>query len=344
MGHISRCLSLADELCNRGVDCEFVCRELPGNSIEFLKSKGYKVSVMPWNEYEKKGDLVNEWLNISWQQDFFETQSIIKNKNPDWIIVDHYGIDAKWEMEFQKDYKLLIIDDTPNRFHQCNILLDHNLGRIDDDYQKWLPKNCEYLLGIDYLLIRPEFLDLRAISLRNKELGELNRLHISMGGFDEKNITLQVLDAIDKCEEVPENLRIDVILGAKAPNINSVDSKMRDMNKTTELYVGTKMMASLISVSDLGIGAGGLSAWERCALGLPSAIIVLAENQRNIANALKAGGAAKILSENSIEDDIARLFSEINNDRGILKCMSISASQLVKGVGTKKVASKLLDY
>ena len=43
IGHVMRCLTLADALTTKGAQCEFICREHTGNLIEHIHSKGYNV-------------------------------------------------------------------------------------------------------------------------------------------------------------------------------------------------------------------------------------------------------------------------------------------------------------
>jgi len=46
----------------------------------------------------------------------------------DWLIVDHYGIDRKWEKAMRRTTKkTMCINDLANRQHDCDLLLDHTL-------------------------------------------------------------------------------------------------------------------------------------------------------------------------------------------------------------------------
>jgi len=77
---------------------------------------------------------------------------------PDWWIVDHYGLDARWEGRVLREgTRLLVIDDLANRVHRAHALLDANLGRRSVDYDAWVGPGVERLVGPRYALLRPEF-------------------------------------------------------------------------------------------------------------------------------------------------------------------------------------------
>ena len=64
-GHVMRCLTLADELRQKGTDINFICREEPGNLISYIEDRGYKVHQMPGeNVIETDRRLTKEILFI----------------------------------------------------------------------------------------------------------------------------------------------------------------------------------------------------------------------------------------------------------------------------------------
>ena len=58
----------------------------------------------------------------------------------------------------------------------------------------------------------------------------------------------------------------------------------------TKFYCQVNNMAELMARADLALGAGGASNWERCYLGLPALITIVAENQRETVEALAEAG------------------------------------------------------
>ena len=65
-------------------------------------------------------------------------------------------------------------------------------------------------------------------------------------------------------------------------------------------------MSTLMAQTDISIGAAGVTAWERCSLGVPSIVVVAFDNQKLIAKALEDNSAALVVNGGSGDrtDDI----------------------------------------
>ena len=308
-GHVMRCLTLADALKAQGVECHFISREHPGHLMEIIRQRGYVVAVLPAKPSASPSDAhsprcVGEpahapWLGCDWQTDAQQTGTILATLQPDWLVVDHYALDQRWEVALQPHYrKLLVIDDLADRPHHCNLLLDQNLGRRPEDYVGLVPAECEVLAGPQYALLRPEFAELRPYSLQRRQQPQLKQLLVTMGGVDAPNATGQVLQALKDCP-LPQDCRITVVMGAAAPWLAQVRDVAAQMPWPAEVLVNVNDMARCMADSDLAIGAAGSTSWERCCLGLPTLLLVLAENQAPGAQALDASGAAVLIGGTS---------------------------------------------
>jgi UDP-2,4-diacetamido-2,4,6-trideoxy-beta-L-altropyranose hydrolase len=212
----------------------------------------------------------------------------------DWLVVDHYALDARWEtLAGSASRHLMVIDDLANRPHDCKLLLDQNLNRKVNDYAGLVPGYTDILAGPRYALLRPDFSAMREYSFTRRVQARLERLLVSMGGIDRDNATGQVLDAL-MSRPLPVACRITVVMGGRAPWLPEVRAQARQM-QAVEILVDVQDMAQLMADSDLAIGAAGTSAWERCCLGLPTLTMVLADNQRGSALALSEAGAVSLL-------------------------------------------------
>ena len=306
-GHVMRCLTLADALKAQGAECQFICREHPGNLIEHIKHKGYRVhalaltppvgaSLLAMNVPATTSQLAHAaWLGATQEQDATECATVLAELRPDWLIVDHYALDARWEKALQPHYrKLMVIDDLADRPHVSDLLLDQTFGRNPQAYQPWVSAGCTLLCGSQYALLRPEFSTLRSYSLKRRENPQLEHLLITMGGVDKDNATGQVLQALRHCA-LPTHCRITVVMGASAPWLADVRQQAEQLPWPTEVLVNVSDMAQLMADSDLAIGAAGSTSWERCCLGLPAVMVVLADNQRQVAQGLEQAGAVHVL-------------------------------------------------
>lgn len=235
--------------------------------------------------------------------------------------------------------RILVIDDLADRTHDCDVLVDQTLGRHASEYGGLLPDSCSRLCGSNFALLRNEFLSWRAASLQRRERShESHRILVSLGGVDMHNLTGGVLTALSR-QRLPADCVITVVMGGAAPWVEQVRAVAEAMPVRTEVLVNVKNMAELMALSDLAIGAAGSTAWERCCLGLPSFMFVLADNQQRIAQELVKAGAALLLPREALdqEDGLLPLVRFLASAQS-LKAMSMKAHKLVDGLGTRRVA------
>lgn len=267
-GHLMRCLTLAEEL--RG-DCQeiiFICCELPGNMTEQVKTRGFQIFGLPL------GPDIDQW-----QIDARLTKDILVQHNlePDWLVVDHYGLDKRWESALRTMVKrIMCIDDLADREHDCDLMLDQNYHKnMKFRYKGLVPENSRQLLGPQYALLRREFKAVRQ-TLRERD-GSVKRILVFYGGSDPTKETTKALEAI-KIVNRPD-IAVDVVVGVSNPKreqLKEICSRMIN----TSFYCQVENMAELMAKADLALGAGGTATWERCYLGLPTIVTVVAENQR----------------------------------------------------------------
>lgn len=337
-GHVMRCLTLATKLQQHGHDCRFICREHPGHLAEFIADKGFLVDLLPpasdtdvsglsWNAHAA-------WLGASWQQDAEQTQNLLKDQPVDWLVVDHYALDTHWEQQLSAvTRQMMVIDDLADRNHDCDLLLDQTFGRDSKDYKPLVPEHCKILCGSQYALLRPEFAQWREYSLQRRKEGKLKQLLINLGGVDKDNITSELLQAL-QTSSLPKDCKITVVMGASAPWIEAVKQEASQLPWETEVKMGVSNMAELMANSDLAIGAAGATSWERCCLGLPTIMMVLADNQHTIAGVLQQAGAAAVAP---VIHQLAPPLNHLLTSPSSLLQMSSLAAEISDGQGCLQV-------
>lgn len=346
-GHLMRCLTLADELVSQGHECRFVCREHKGHQGELITSKGYGLTLLPsrsGSDLDTAGSDADDyalWLGVSWQEDARQTLEPLTLWKPDWLVVDHYALDAQWERALTNAVSsIMVIDDLANRPHECELLLDQNLGRAASDYDDLLPDDCQRLIGPGYALLRPEFASLREQSLKRRQRPKLKRILISLGGVDRTNVTGQVLDALSQ-SALPVTTELDIIMGAAAPYLDEVRQQAIELPFKATVSVGVTDMAERMRLADLSIGAAGGTSWERSCLGLPAVLVILAENQIASAIALEESGAAtKIDDAGQLRATLPSVIAALS-DPGRLAQMSRAAAAITNGTGALKVVQAM---
>lgn len=337
-GHVMRCLTLARALRERGHDCLFISREHPGNLLKLISEDGFAVHALPVGS-DLDSELAHaKWLGASQAEDALACRELLAAWCPDWLVVDHYALDHRWEISVRPvGCRVLVIDDLANREHSCDVLLDQTFGRSTTAYVSKVPPNTKLLCGAQYALLRSEFLEWRNYSLERRSTARLKNILISMGGVDKGNATEKVLDALRKCP-LPRDCKIIVVMGRMAPWLSEVEEKSRQMPWPTSVKVDVSNMAEIMAESDLAIGAAGATIWERSCLGLPSIMMVLADNQRYAAQILEKAEVARVLTFS--ESFSAALMAEItyiNTCPDSLSKLSTNSSMIVDGRGCRRV-------
>lgn len=345
-GHVMRCLTLAVALRSENFDCFFICRDFPGNLIALIQQAGFLVKVLPSGA--DSSDIcgsnlqLHSFFEAAWLDDSKGTLKAV-DEGVDWLIVDHYYLDDRWEKNVSSICKdIMVIDDLANRHHYCTLLLDQNLGRIPRDYLNLIPAKAKLLIGPSYALIRPIFGEVRSksLSLRRRK-PKISKLMISMGGVDLDNYTLRILQQI-KPGWLPSDCVINVVMGPKAPWIENVIAFAKTMPWKVDVLINVSDMAKLMAESDLAIGAAGSTSWERCCVGLPSFICVLAENQQEVAGELVALGAAKeIVFESNAVSNLDALLGWARDENNLIE-MSKKAKKICDGEGLFRVIKNFI--
>lgn len=352
-GHVMRCLTLADAMREQGYACHFICREHPGNLIEFIRAQGhqaYSLTCPPMvvNSCSKDdgSSLAHAaWLAASQHEDAVACQELLEQIKPQWLVVDHYALDSRWEQMLKPYYgQLMVIDDLADRSHQCDLLLDQTFGRSAEDYTARVPANCNVLCGTHFALLRPEFAKMRMQSLQRRKNPEVKHILVTMGGVDSANTTGSILDGLDKAD-LPDGCEVTVVMGTSAPWLDSVRQQAASTSYPTTVLAGVSNMARLMTDSDLTIGAAGSTSWERCCLGLPAVMLVLADNQELVAAGLQAAGAVVVLpSADAIDVELPRAINGLLAEPFRMERMSAAGARLVDGLGVQRVVDAMGAY
>ena len=344
-GHVMRCISLAHGVERDGGKAIFVCRELPGHLCDEITANGITVLRLPYDsEFSEQIGCDDpphgSWLRSSWQTDVAQTRAFLELMAPvDWLVVDHYGLDARWESALRPFAKyLMAIDDLFDRSHDVDVLLNQNilLGE-STSYAGLLPRACRLLQGPRYALLGNHYRELRnRISPRS---GKIEQILVYFGGVDEDNLTQRSLEALVSAG--CNNLAIDVVLPIAGPHAESIRAFVARL-PGAKVHDALPSLARLMANADLAIGAGGTTSWERLCLGLPTLIVTLSDNQIPIAAGLQANDLALWLGhhdEVTVERMVEALCPLIKE--GLAPDWSARCRETVDGFGVERVVALL---
>jgi UDP-2,4-diacetamido-2,4,6-trideoxy-beta-L-altropyranose hydrolase len=351
-GHIMRCLTLADELTRQGHECWFICRDHQGHLGELIAGKGFAFNLLLTpgegdpnpnpNSSKDNGTAHTDWLGVSWQLDAAQTLVLLESLAVDWLVVDHYAIDARWEGEVSEVVgRIMVIDDLADRDHHADMLLDQsalNEG-MEKRYRERLNSESTLLLGPHYALLGQEYSFLANV-LPERD-GQVFRALVFVGGSDPYHFTERYLKALSGPKF--RHLLVDVVIGKNHPAPEAV-SEITSRRAGTRLYLGLPSLAALMVRADLMLGAGGATNWERMCLGLTSVVVSVARNQDDINRELADQRLIYFLgkAETAAIGDIQTVLLSVLDSVSKNSAQSKAMRKVVDGCGTERVARMML--
>lgn len=342
-GHVMRCLALADALKIKGGDSRFVCRAHPGSLEALIRQRGYAVDLLPISPQgassfdSADGPVHADWLGADWRIDAEQTAACL-TAPVDYLIVDHYAIDSRWEGALRKYCRrIMVIDDLADRAHDCDVLLDQNFLPNADRYASLMPPSAIALIGPRYALLRDEF----ALTAERPETRSRPRLLIMFGGADRSRQTERVLRLL---AEMAWQDPVDVVAGPLYPDMYALREMMATLPDAT-LHVAPTHIAALMRRADFSVGASGVTSLERCACGLPSITVAQAWNQEAIGTALAEAGAHWYLGREieATDTDWQDALRMLARQSVIRHHMSVTATAICDGRGVRRVVAHLMQ-
>jgi UDP-2,4-diacetamido-2,4,6-trideoxy-beta-L-altropyranose hydrolase len=248
-GHVMRSLTLADALRRRAVSVTFVCRQHHGHLSDLIAQRGFDVVRLPEPLAGVRSSMVGGhegWLGAAWDDDATQTRAAIERlgRRPDWLVVDHYAIDHRWEGALRPSVeRIFVIDDLADRPHDCDLLLDQNLfAEMQSRYDDKVPRGCPLMLGPQFALLQPVYGELhRRMPPR---AGLIQHLLIFFGGADRENLAGRSLSAVLSLKRT--DLEVDVVITANCPHADSIRKQVAEHNHV-HLHVGVPTLAPFIS-------------------------------------------------------------------------------------------------
>lgn len=339
-----RCLTLAEELRQGGAEVEFITRTHEGNFNSLIQQKGFKLyellSVFQDNLEGTSRVEYASWLGSTQEADAAETVSVLRDIQPEWLIIDHYAIDDTWEKLVRPQVKkIMVIDDLADRKHDCDLLLDQNYMSGDQErYADLVSPACPKLLGPQYALLRKEFAESRKTLKKRK--GSVHRVFVFFGGVDPENMTGKALEALSAPEFA--HIQTDVVIGSSNTHLDVIAKQAKQRARTT-LFIQVDNIAELMAQADLALCAGGTTTWERFCLGLPSLVVTIADNQIPFTRDLHHDGLLRWLGTSQAVDAQALrkgLMQAVEDSERNLQ-EAEKGMQLVDGIGAQKVAEEI---
>lgn len=326
-GHLMRCLLLAQAIVRSGGMCSFIIRNRNIVAGRLLENCPHEIFSLDLPETAQQ------------TEDAHQSIQCMKNLLPeiDWLVVDHYGIDSKWESLIRvMTRNILVIDDLANRVHECDVLVDPGYGRQPLDYDFLLPPQTKRLLGSKYAILHPSFADAHASA---PLWPDVRRVHVFLGGGASAKWLAPCIELIMEVAHDTEIFALGFCDELIIENLHKkIGAKLEWRRYETE-------MVKHYARCSIAVGSPGTATWERACMGIPSAIIATAENQIPILKKLDQLGLCRYLGpvselESTEVRESIRAFFQDDISRSDMRASGLAA---VDGKGIDRIINNLLE-
>lgn len=243
----------------------------------------------------------------------------ILNLNPAIVVFDGYEFLYESISEiFENNTLILLIDDNGElSLSPCHLFLNQNLHANPEIYLGNYSRP-KLLLGSRFALIRQDICqNRRKFSTRHND-----EVLIAIGGTDIKSIGQELTNSLKGLE----GLSIVSGSGFLSPNSLNPTQLAYEMSRCT-----------------VGVIGCGTTLWEAAHLGMPSIALVVAENQKNMANSANQHELA-ITIDCQKETPLQEIIDSTNYllcNKKLRKKMSHNGMSLFDGKGASRVAQEI---
>jgi UDP-2,4-diacetamido-2,4,6-trideoxy-beta-L-altropyranose hydrolase len=313
MGHIIRCLGLADVLrCeNPELEILFLTKYEEGKNI--IEKNGYQAVLVA--------------------DDGFDEIKELAQKNA-LLITDFFDTDNPYISKIKKTTGLKIISiDNNTKLKKINSDILINTNVVNEGETKVIG-STRYFLGINYMILRKEFGE----GQHEREIQDkVSSILVMSGGADDPGLTLTAVKAL---QDIPEDVDITVVLGPGFAYHDQLTEILSRTKRKFNIIHDPKNLIELMKKTDMAISAAGITMWELATLGVPSIVVPLADHQADVAKVFENAGACVNMGytpPNS--NDIYEATIKLMQNKTLREQLSRQGQKLVDGKGLDRVVN-----
>ena len=325
-GHVMRSLALAQGWQDSGGEVLFVTATDSATVEDRLRTENMQLAAAP---HPPGSD-----------EDARHTAQLAQSRGAQWIVVDGYQFGGNYQRALKEaGAKLLAIDDHGHADHYwADFVLNQNPYANEASYSSREPYT-RLLLGARYALLRREFSAWRDWQRTIPQVART--VLVSLGGGDPGGVILKLVAAIEQLGI--DDLEVVLVLEVKSPCYKELPAALDRSRVRFRLQEVVSNMPKVMAGADLAIGAAGGMSWERAFMGLPSAVLVLADNQKPVAEHLASAAVATNLGWHQDIDsrELGRQLDELIRDPHKRETMSAAGQRLVDGEGVDRLMMHL---
>ncbi len=326
-GHLMRCLALGQSWADEGGEVLFLTTCRNEDLLQRLREEHFEVIPLS-RAFPDPADLES-------------LKDVLAAHPGAWVVLDGYHFTATYQRQIkERGHRLLVIDDCAHLDHYyADIVLNQNLHAEQMDYPH--EPYTRFLCGTRYVLLRREFLAGRDRKRKIPETGR--RVLVTMGGSDPENHTLKAIRALRQVEV--HDLETVVVIGSSNPHAHTLEAAAGESGGSIRFVRNTQDMAELMAWADLAVSSAGTTVWELMFSGTPALLLILADNQKPVAeeaarwNAGRSAGDVDAVSEDSLAEQICSLL----RDAKLRATLSANSRQVTDGRGVRRTIAAMRE-
>jgi UDP-2,4-diacetamido-2,4,6-trideoxy-beta-L-altropyranose hydrolase len=337
-GHLMRCMALAQQWQATEGGVTFLTKCDSMSLRERLKDNGFELAQLP----EVHPNPVDIQATLSLAGEIASSP----NERKPWIVLDGYQFDSEYQSEVRAaGYPVMVIDDMAqfDKYH-ADILLNQNIQTETLIYN--CDRNTRILLGPDYALLSRLFLKWQGFGRSFPKVAD--HILITMGGGDVENVTAQILEVLGSVEI--RNLEVKVVVGNSNPHyesllscVTALNESQREIGLSVQLMRDVKDMPELMAWADVAVSGAGSTCWELAFMGVPTLMVILADNQRRVAEGLERHGVARCAGwyADLQKEKVSEQITDLIYSPDVRRQMAATGRRLVDGLGAARVVQAI---
>jgi UDP-2,4-diacetamido-2,4,6-trideoxy-beta-L-altropyranose hydrolase len=262
LGHVMRCLTLADALRERGDTVTFCTRTGPDMVGQVrISARGF-----PCIEIAEAAGSAGD------------VKALVKLER-DVLVVDSRRSTPRYIKALAGQGFVVVVDDDGMPRLEADVVINASMEGEGDRYPDRHNRSFD-LIGPKYNLIDPSLFVSRPFA------AEARRLLVTFGGEDPHNHTSWVLD---RFASAFAGLEVTVAIGPAHPDADSVRLAAKKVGAT--VLERPPSLTPYILDADVAITAGGTTCYELAAAGVPMLVIGVEPHQKQLIDAFVERGA-----------------------------------------------------
>jgi UDP-2,4-diacetamido-2,4,6-trideoxy-beta-L-altropyranose hydrolase len=321
LGHLQRCLSLAEALRRQGMTVLFLAQE----SVDVrarVDEAGFKFLSSSWDSSDAGGSRDQDGVIAAASMHGCEC-----------VILDSYHIDSEYISAVRHaGFITIVVDDLAAHPFAAHLVVNGAAGSESLPYRSSVGDTI-FLLGPNYAPLHTVFWDAPA----RVPSPTVNRILVTVGGADAVQALQPILRSVDT---VPAPFSVTAVIGPFA-DVNTLESVPGAYCHRLTVARAPHHLRDLMAEADLAVSAGGQTLYELAACGIPTVAVQVSDNQRFNVRCLAAARVVRDggrVEESDFESRLSQIVTELIGDRGQRARMSKDGRRLVDGRGAARVA------